>query len=343
LMNLASLENEALARLTKYVQEGGGLFLFTGDQVEPETWNRLFWKDGKGLLPAPIRGIDGDAEKPDGIVLAPEPHAFFSGTEDSFRMLLNLVQIRRYTTVGTEEGAAGFGGDVKLPEDTRVLMRVRDQRGPPLLLERPFGKGRVALMATTADAAWHQWPGNPTFPILFRLAADFLMRRENLEPYNLGARTPFARELLASEYQPEVRLVPARAEDAGIPERSYTAVSPENKPNLLELDVVPQEGRPWPAAGCYKLILGRIGAEDESVFFSVSPWVEEGRLAALGKREFLSGLPAEIADRTQWIDSQTLAQAGFLSDEGDVWRYLAFVLVAFVLLETMLAWRFGRR
>ena len=79
----------------------------------------------------------------------------------------------------------------------------------------------------------------------------------------------------------------------------------------------------------------------ENVFFTVSPWGLEGSPRTIAKRDLLEMLPKEIRDKTQFVDQK--AQVDALSDEGEFWRGLVFAVLAGLVLESLLAWRFGRR
>lgn len=65
------------------------------------------------------------------------------------------------------------------------------------------------------------------------------------------------------------------------------------------------------------------------------------RLTAEGwKRNY----PKEILDdRVTIIEGTGTGGSGSETGEGEIWRLLAMVLLTVLLLETFLAWRFGRR
>ncbi len=56
LANVTGPTDDEVARLEKYVREGGGLALFAGDGVSAADWNEKLWKGGAGLLPARLEG-----------------------------------------------------------------------------------------------------------------------------------------------------------------------------------------------------------------------------------------------------------------------------------------------
>ena len=59
--------------LREYVEQGGQLLIAGGAEFDPAAWNASAWRDGEGLLPAPLsRNLLGDLPEPG----APEPNAF---------------------------------------------------------------------------------------------------------------------------------------------------------------------------------------------------------------------------------------------------------------------------
>ena len=95
LPNVAQLDRENMQRLEKYVTEGGGFLLLSGDQVEATTWNRVFWKKGSGLLPAPLKDIGGDFDNSEALILVAEEHPIFAVAKEQLRKQLDLFVLLR--------------------------------------------------------------------------------------------------------------------------------------------------------------------------------------------------------------------------------------------------------
>ena len=55
LADVERLDNRAIDNLEAYVKDGGGLAMFLGDNVNFSHYNDKLFKDGKGLLPAPLQ------------------------------------------------------------------------------------------------------------------------------------------------------------------------------------------------------------------------------------------------------------------------------------------------
>ncbi len=337
LANLGRIPEKDVQRLEAWVKAGGGLLIFSGDQVSVNSYKSLLWKDGKGLLPAPLEQVDGDMAKPLSPVITKGEHPLFRGMKEVLSKLLSLVSVGRYHELERDSK-----GKAILGEGTQVLLRLGDENGPPLLLEKKFGKGSVSMMTTTADASWTSWPGDFSYPVLLTRLAEQLLKPMDLSPYNLGPRGVWPLMLPAADYRPAIRILPLMTEGKGPSfERSILAQPDKENPDFLKAMVGPDDGRPWPQAGAWSLSVDRVGLGVEKRFFTVSCWREEGRLETVPKKTFLAGLPAEMAQRSVWVDGGSTAKAGFLVEEGEFWRVLAFALLGFLLLETFLAWRFG--
>ncbi len=149
LANVARLPKRWLFKLKRFVKEGGGLFISVGNQVNPFYYNRHF----ADLLPRHLRHKAVAAQRPDGTgVVIQRYFGEIQGSHPIFRTLardgiifqtarvskLMLVQTRQKSEQGT------------------LLWRY--SHGPPALLERVVGKGKVLLLTTTIDRDWTDLP-----------------------------------------------------------------------------------------------------------------------------------------------------------------------------------------
>jgi hypothetical protein len=164
LLNVRSVGARAAA-LQRFVEDGGGLFVSVGDQVDPD----LYGRELGGLLPmtlhveksaAPRGGAGGgtgaarfaevDFDHPALSVFTGEGREGFLGTR-TFRYLL-----ARPLRTGSAPA--------------RVLAAFDD--GAPALVEARRGKGRVLLFTSSVDRDWTDWPIRTSFlPALQRFAA----------------------------------------------------------------------------------------------------------------------------------------------------------------------------
>ncbi len=152
LANVAALSEEALAALEGFVDAGGGLFITLGDRVDAAAYARWVGVQRMhgGLLPArPLRRDDTATH----VGAIDATHPALAGFDDASLGALSSVRLSaRY-----ELDVAG-----------QVL--VRTAGGDPLLVERPFGRGRVMLWACTLDRDWTDLPVQGLFvPLVHRV------------------------------------------------------------------------------------------------------------------------------------------------------------------------------
>ena len=95
--------------------------------------------------------------------------------------------------------------------------------------------------------------------------------------------------------------------------------------------------------GLFQLTLTPHRGEAEQRLLARSAPVEEGMLQRLSRAALLEHYK-EVQDRLEVIESTGGEGGGVvLAGEGEIWRLLAMGLLGFLLVETILAWRFGRR
>ena len=152
------------AELTAFVENGGGLFVAMGDDVDPDRYDA----EVKGLLPRPLhvvktaaeRGAPGAEGKAARLAEIDWDHPALRVFTGQAREGLESVRAWRYMLLkpGAKEGGA------------RVLARYDD--GAPALVEARRGRGRVMLYASTLDPEWSDWTIRTSFlPAMQRIAA----------------------------------------------------------------------------------------------------------------------------------------------------------------------------
>ena len=158
LLNVRSPGPKA-ADLARFVEQGGGLFVALGDQVEPEEYAKQL----AGLLPAALHVVKTAPEgRPARLGEIDTTHPALSVFQGDAREGLLGVRTSRWVLAKPAAGGRGQG--------TRVLASFDD--GAPALLEARRGKGRVLLFTSTADRDWTDWPIRTSFlPAMQRFAA----------------------------------------------------------------------------------------------------------------------------------------------------------------------------
>jgi hypothetical protein len=148
------------ADLARFVEQGGGLFVSLGDQIEPEEYERQL----PGLLPAPLHVVKTAPEgRPARFGEVDVTHPALSVFQGEAREGLLGVRTNRWVLAKPSQAGRGAG-------TARVVASFDD--GSPALLEARRGKGRVLLFTSTADRDWTDWPIRTSFlPAMQRFAA----------------------------------------------------------------------------------------------------------------------------------------------------------------------------
>jgi hypothetical protein len=323
--NLQTMSAAAATRLEEYVAAGGGLVFFCGPLVDAARYNELLWRDGKGVLPLPLGEVGGDPDRPEKAVLLRPDHAVCAGMGEVVDALLgNVLLVKRWLQI-LESGDHGAA----------VVARIKDADGPPLLVTRTFGSGggEVSLFAISADTSWSNMPSTHLLLVLANQLHRSASRRIDLGGQNLLTNGTYKLTLDPGVHRPDATLRSADGDD----ERTFTAVeAPAPAPATLTVPM--SELR---QLGPYEVELTRHdGAPDKRVLARNAP-VAESRLVGFAADAFQRLYPAELHGRVTFAREDVVDDAE--GSEGEVWPLLATLLLAGLLLESLLAWRFGRR
>jgi hypothetical protein len=321
----------SLEALERYVAEGGGLAIFTGDQVSPGFYNGPLFDNGNGLLPYRLGSPEGQPDKRNMFVrldttsLASNDMLWIF--QDDGRGLAG--SIRFYAFTPADELSAATASDPRLKPPV-VLARFADPKNSPAIVTRQFGKGRVVAFFTTASDRWHDWPSDPSGS----MSAVLL----DMVPY---AARPVDQRLSGALGQPLVYDLPRSLSDASavIKAPSYPASEMVSLPLQRRGNSTLVEYADPREAGVWELTLTTPADEVSHVLLARNIDPLEGQLIPAGRQ----GLEAVAKD----IDLTYIDKA----DRGDVdanaagqtqyWAWLLAAVLTLLAAETFLAQRFG--
>lgn len=155
LADVPRLTEPQLAGLTRFVEGGGGLFIFLGPRAEQAFYNEQLHRSGNGLLPARLDGIETTKREA-------------AATLDVKRFLHPALELFREEPNCTL-GHASYTRWWKTTVDTQgrgtpVALFANDD---PWLIERNFGQGRVLVSTLPMDDSWDgHLPKTWEFPVL---------------------------------------------------------------------------------------------------------------------------------------------------------------------------------
>jgi len=340
LANVYRLSDVALGSLEEFTQNGGGLLVFLGDQVDADWYNASLYRNGEGILPAELGAvikIAGQAR----LVIENRLHPVFlamAGAEDPLGIgripFFDYIECRPFE--GTPSAGetdvddnAETGPDTSLP--AQVIARFEHAEKHPALIERSFGKGRTILITTSADKEWNFWPDHPTFlPAMLELVRHVARRPHR--PENQWVGLPLNVPLDAERYESRVMVrTPAYPAEQEI---AANAVPLENGSGLT----VPWEHTE--TSGIYQFVLTPRSGGETTMLAAVNLDPRESDLTRAGEEDLRKSLSGASFEYVEDVD-------GLVGGEGEsrteLWRIVLLTAVAMLMLEQTLAFAWGKR
>ncbi|NLX58591.1 MAG: VWA domain-containing protein [Phycisphaerae bacterium] len=332
LANVASLNAAQAKALERFIEGGGSAIVFLGDQVRPRDYNESLYMNGKGLLPAALGPVLGttDLDRPD------QYTTFDVGAMDH----ASLSRLK------AQQGAAGLGGvqvykyfQLAPPagdDSVQTVLRFANAENSPAVVERRLGRGRVLLVATTADAEWTDLPKLPAYLQLVQEMMKYLMpdvlwrlnRLVDAETQLPVSAADFGTTFLLEKPGREtIALAPT---DIGGQRRALVIGDRERSPAGAMLD----------QSGLYAVRPSR-GGTGKEFRLAVNVDTAESDLthldqASLSRR--LGGTEVVYARGAEGLRQSLLEQEA----AGGWARNLLWAMLGLLLLETLLAWWFNR-
>ncbi|MGH7135902.1 MAG: hypothetical protein ACREHD_09190, partial [Pirellulales bacterium] len=197
LANVESLPAAGVEKLEGFVDRGGSLLMFLGDRTNQPFFNSELAGGTRlhsGLSPGKLVSVEGNPSESQ--IMA---HLGQIDVDHPALAAFDDLQLANLSSVGFE---ALWTIE---PQQGEVLMRA--DTGSPLLLEKPFGKGRVMLFASTCDRDWTNFPVRPAYlPWVYRLVGYLAQEPIVKQPfYRTGDEVPLAVSALEGVGQMLVR------------------------------------------------------------------------------------------------------------------------------------------
>jgi uncharacterized membrane protein len=272
LADVGHVEPRDAKRLDLFVQGGGRLLAFGGENVTPDRTGNL---RQAGLIPGEIEGIDAATDLPLRLQSWDLKHPIFAAFSDP-----QLGDLRRL--------AFSACTNVVPAPDAQVLATFRD--GKPALVERRHGKGSVVWFTSSCDRQWSDWPRSRLYlPLVYQL---------------LGYQTGLA---------------------AGGRVRTVVLEGKIDSPASVAVgDVAP----------------GIIAGEGYSSVVNTSP--RESETERCPADEFVNRFGLKLADADDVPAAKVAAAAvsaglGTEMIESEIWQWVALLLVAAFLVESLVA------
>lgn len=316
ILDVAALDAAAVAALEAHVAAGGGAVFFCGPRTAAGAVNRSLHRAGEGLFPVPLAGdvevlpATGGGRVPDIVAEQHPVVAVLSGTRNP---LLDAVRVERVMAMEREFDEAAARG-------VRRLLSLRD--GAPLVVEKPFGKGLVAAVLTTAAPTWNNWArGNPSWVVVM-LELQSHLARQRRRAADLEVGDDVRVELVAGSDEIEVDfLVPP---DGAVVRQMAAAVDGGGFEARLQTRVPGAHAARW----------RRVDGSERERVVAVTIDAAEGRLERAGDERLarqLAGVPVRF-DHADRFDPAGDSLAGL-----PLARPLLLALLAVLVLEQLAA------
>jgi Aerotolerance regulator N-terminal len=287
LLDVARLDGRAVETLESYVSGGGGVAIFAGPEINAFHYNQALYKEGKGILPAPL-GLETtlvaalDPAEPD---IELTNHPIFSFFQSETNPLIRGVKIDRYQKVAE-------GWKPTSQQAVEIIGRARDKS--PLVIEKKVGQGDVVMFLSTLAPRWNDWAKNPSFVVVALKLQSYLATARRLDDPRLVG-TPLDLRLEAAKYLPDVVFV-TPGEKAGVRQRiERKAMTPEaDSPAMVaSLGRTMVEGRPrgeTDRAGIYEAWPKTTKGEIDLRRWALNVDPDEGDLTPVSSADLLTRL-----------------------------------------------------
>lgn len=319
LVHVPALDRVQADLIEDFVARGGGALFYLGPDTDPAAWNEALHRDGSGLLPwplaadAPLRQEEADDALE--LLLTMPGHPLLEGLAEP--NLQYFDQVRIYAAHPFAAEASGAAADIL------AAVSVTGGERYPLLVARPWQRGRSVFFGSSADLSHANLAVRPVFVALSTRSMGWLR-----EP-----RT--GRRLL------RVGDAPRREMDLATSQATFRLIDPAGGEQVIS--VLEREGAfrlelpPLEYAGIYQLINQDMPDERDLLAVAVDP--SEGAVAGMG----LPALSRVVADSDITVSGD---ESGDELLRGGM-RELAWLLLPLLLIllacENALAYRISRR
>lgn len=335
LFNIEFLDPQAVKNLEAYVAQGGGLCIFVGAGSDGASLNTLLYKDGSGLLPAPLsaprmtearlRAVRRDGTDP-GLSLTRSPHDIFGGQFAVRNSPLAGVRFLNYWKLQP--------GWIPVP-DQPVEIILKLENDDPLALERRFGDGKVVMVLTAINSQWNSWPANLSLPITVHEITNYIASTQG-ESASHTVGEPLVVTVPQAKYNGRAGLVPPGETNVG---SLMTAESIDDGAFYrVTFPVDEDDSTGVGRSGVYSVALEPLDGPPEQREYAFNVPTQEGHLAKVTREQ----LDAQLTDvEYQLLPAEGLGEVVGEAAETNLSEAFLYLLVGLLFLEQILAYLFS--
>ncbi len=310
--------------LQSYLKHGGGLVFFLGEGVNSDNYNDELGGGKRGrvrLLPARLGTVESEGP------------FFFDPRE------------YRHSIVAPFRGREGAGllrtpvnkyVKLTLPKGSKATVALAFEGGDPAIVEEQIERGRVVLVATSADTSWTPMPLLPSYVPIVQELLDFAVGGQ-LQQRNFLVGQTFGAFVSTPAADAALELRTPRGESAQIRLRAEGDYSSWSFSETLTSGIY--RARPSvPTAASVPTADWQPVSRSE--VFAVNVDTVESDLSKLTAEQLgeqiWSGIPFETSREN--LDDEPVQRIG---RRGTLAKWLLCAVLSLLFLETFLAWRFG--
>jgi hypothetical protein len=178
LANVSDFPEEFLPDLINFVESGGGLVIFPGENINVSFYNKTLHEKAQ-LLPATFGQIIPEQGQENTLTIQA------SGYDHPLVDLWNDPGAGTLSNVKTLKAYKLLLGDTLSKNKATVALRYND--GSAAVVESDYGLGKVYQFSSTADTDWNDLPVQPAFlPIVHRVFGSILSKQDSGININVG-------------------------------------------------------------------------------------------------------------------------------------------------------------
>jgi hypothetical protein len=383
LCDVARLSTGEVKRLETHLRRGGGVIVALGPHVDRDAYNRLLYREGKGILPARLREVKEAAEK-QLFALHASPQSYAQAPLDAFvddkdRGSLLNVRFRKYYSVDPVERAQRIMSFIEDPPSGPAAA-AKDTEGkqldpavlawnPPMPVvggdtaakpadartrPQPAMQGRVVLITSTLNMDWTTWPVSVSYPPMI----------QELLRFAIAGRLREQAALVGDALEEFLPLSDGRLDvNFTLPDGRQEATRTEDREDVGVLRWIDTD-----QSGIYRAVIGQhpqehlfavnvpaATAQQQACESDLTRTNEDEIRATYQGWEFQvhtdlrdvshTGGTASPKPSETGTGSQSDPDAGVRIATGGLGmalaRYMLLVVLALLLIEVVLAWRFG--
>ena len=159
LANVSSPSIEIANRLKTFTENGGGLILFAGENINAEKYGQTFGTTSESILPAIIGNKKTTTEENENLYSLDVPtsdHPLATVIRSMSEEMINDAKIKSLVELQPTQGS-------------QVILSLVEDKSP-VLVSKEVGNGSVILCSTSADRSWSDMVLHPIYAIMIQQA-----------------------------------------------------------------------------------------------------------------------------------------------------------------------------